>query len=96
MVASEGEFVGFGIKKRPSGGADRIGAIAFTEKLDDMIGWGDNDAADNDNGKLIAEKGKKARENIVMDQLTVVVDVVQEIVTIIDLMDQIKGYSLAP
>ncbi len=90
------EFVGLVIKKRTIEGENVIGALYFTQKLDDMIEWGDNDTADNNDGKLIVEKRQKAREINCMDRLAVAADVVQEIVTMIDLMNNIKGYSLKP
>ncbi len=58
--ASEEEFVELGIKKTPTGGADGVGALGFMDKLDDMIEWGDDNAADNHNdGNFLQKKGKR-------------------------------------
>ncbi len=97
------EFEGLGFKdNKPIGGTDGLGNLDFTEKLDDVILWGDNDSEHDqkicndgyDDRKITLIESEKEKKDNHSNKLAVVRDVVKEMVTQIDLMNQIAKISL--
>ncbi len=103
------EFEGLRFKDKPTEGAGGLGALDFTEKLDDVILWGDDDSVHNqkigddgdDDHKLTSiesekeKKDKKSADRSHSDEFAVVQDVVEEMVMQIDLMNQIAEVLLS-